>query len=287
MSEKALTGTGLFLLSTALLAFCFTFPSFFKIPEKHRFWKSQIQSRDFLFAFLLFLAVFLFIGPAIATLILRPFVESPFTHISPVVQGWYQLIVMVTLLFFLWIQFVCLPRRKVGSALHGWRPYTQNRLINDIFCTGFAWIPSLILVMLVANTLQMLTSGLGYTGEVEQLAVKNLEESLVDQWLFLATAVGVVLIAPLYEELFFRGYLQNWLRGHLGRTRAVVITSLVFACAHFSPTQGAGNVSILGSLFTFSCVLGFLYERQQSLFASILLHASLNLTTTIVIKSMS
>jgi hypothetical protein len=91
----------------------------------------------------------------------------------------------------------------------------------------------------------------------------------------------VIIAAPVIEELLFRGFLQNYFKRYLGTKAAILITSLCFALFHLAPSQGLGNISLVISLFSFACFLGFVYERQKSLFASIGLHMFFNLVSSI------
>jgi len=86
----------------------------------------------------------------------------------------------------------------------------------------------------------------------------------------LATAfVLLVIIAPLVEELLFRGYLFGKLRQRVGLGASVVLVSLCFAALH-----GQLNVGI--DTFALSIVLSLLREYTGSIWASVLLHATKN-----------
>jgi uncharacterized protein len=93
----------------------------------------------------------------------------------------------------------------------------------------------------------------------------------------LALALTTILIfAPLLEEFLFRGILQTYLKKHFSQKVAIVISSLCFALFHLAPSQGAGNIPLFFSLMTLGLFLGFLYEKQRSLFAPIALHVTFN-----------
>lgn len=81
--------------------------------------------------------------------------------------------------------------------------------------------------------------------------------------------VMLVLIAPVAEELLFRGYLFGKLMKHVPIWVAILITSGVFALAH-----GAWNVGI--DVFALSIVLCLLRLLSKSLWPSILLHMMKN-----------
>ncbi|MBK7894237.1 MAG: type II CAAX endopeptidase family protein [Candidatus Promineifilaceae bacterium] len=88
-----------------------------------------------------------------------------------------------------------------------------------------------------------------------------------------AMIVSVVLIStlvPLWEEMFFRGYVHNVLRNRLGMWAAIFVSSLLFGLFHFIPLQ------IIGA-FTLGLLLAWLYEKSGSLWLPIFAHALNNL----------
>ncbi|PCI78652.1 hypothetical protein COB21_00280 [Candidatus Aerophobetes bacterium] len=99
--------------------------------------------------------------------------------------------------------------------------------------------------------------------------------------------VSIALISPIIEEVAFRGMLQNALKKRISTTFSILITSCLFSFLHLSIHAGISNLPLFFSLFTFSCLLGFLYERQRSLFAPIGLHImfnSINLVSILFFK---
>jgi hypothetical protein len=83
-------------------------------------------------------------------------------------------------------------------------------------------------------------------------------------------------VAPVVEELFFRGVLYGWLRSRLPVAFAIVISAAFFAAAHVIPV-------LLPALFVVGIILATAYELSGSLWISILLHALQNSLAVIVI----
>lgn len=79
------------------------------------------------------------------------------------------------------------------------------------------------------------------------------------------TVVTVVVLAPVLEELLCRGILLESLRARYGVVTALWASSLFFAAIHLHITL-ALNALVLGM------ILGFIYLRTDSLYATILLH---------------
>ncbi len=84
-----------------------------------------------------------------------------------------------------------------------------------------------------------------------------------------AVAILVTVVAPVGEEIFFRGYFFGALRNWRGPVPAAIITGLVFGAIHL----GSAPVSQLVPLAAFGVGLCLLYHWSGSLYPSIVLHA--------------
>ena len=85
---------------------------------------------------------------------------------------------------------------------------------------------------------------------------------------FALNAAVVVLVAPLAEEMTFRG-VGFALLERFGRAVAVVVTSAAFAAAH-------GLVAGFPALFVFAVGVALVRLRTDSIYPGMLLHASFN-----------
>ena len=81
-------------------------------------------------------------------------------------------------------------------------------------------------------------------------------------------AAVAVLLAPLLEEILFRGHLQTASVRLLGRPGAILGVSLLFALIHPQTHQPA--------IFTLSVLLGIAYERTGRLWVPIFMHMCFN-----------
>lgn len=94
--------------------------------------------------------------------------------------------------------------------------------------------------------------------------------------------ISIAVIAPVVEEIVFRGFIYGGLRRKWGVSLSVVVSSLVFALAH-SFSVG-GSILLLGpSLFIAGVALALVYERSRSLVPGMVLHASFNLIAVVAI----
>jgi membrane protease YdiL (CAAX protease family) len=86
---------------------------------------------------------------------------------------------------------------------------------------------------------------------------------------FLLAFFTLVILAPLAEEVLFRGYLFGKLRQHAPVWLAILITSVLFGIAHM-----AWNVGI--DVFALSIILCLVRVLTRSLWPAILLHSLKN-----------
>jgi membrane protease YdiL (CAAX protease family) len=101
---------------------------------------------------------------------------------------------------------------------------------------------------------------------------------------FVANALTAGLIAPIGEELLYRGVIaQAWGRQSSAR-RAILFSAIVFAFAHTLTVGGtsvadAASVAAVAFLvrLPLGIALGWLWIRRRSLIATIALHAVYNL----------
>ena len=80
----------------------------------------------------------------------------------------------------------------------------------------------------------------------------------------------VVVVAPIAEEVFFRGFFYRALRTSLPIWAAALIDGVVFGIIHFTGTDSLVLLPVLGGLGVIFCLV---YERTGSLYTVIALHA--------------
>ncbi len=91
-------------------------------------------------------------------------------------------------------------------------------------------------------------------------------------WLRAADVIAAGLVAPIAEEMFFRGLLQTLIRNLFNNSwLAILFTAAAFALVH--PWWTWPQIFFLGFC------LGYAYERTGNLWMSITMHALFNLTS--------
>jgi membrane protease YdiL (CAAX protease family) len=159
-------------------------------------------------------------------------------------------------------------------------PESKSSRWTDLGIGILTWFIAFPWVGVISQFCDFLLEALFNFQSYEQVAVRYLKDNLTSAPQLFIALISIVFIAPIVEELLFRGTLQQFLKKYFSIKTSIAITAFIFACFHFSSSQGLGNLSLIPSLFTFACFLGYVYERQGSIFASIGLHLTFNLASS-------
>ena len=88
---------------------------------------------------------------------------------------------------------------------------------------------------------------------------------------------AIVLLGPIFEEVFFRGFMFAGLaRSRLGGAGAVMVTALAWAAIHLQY-----DLYGMATVFAIGLLLGWARLRTGSLYLTIALHAAFNLVATL------
>lgn len=193
------------------------------------------------------------------------------------------------------IQFLILLSVILAFAVysHFWERDLINKIVKDPTAEGsrpiyydigmgvLTWALAFPIVSLIGEVGDLLIYLAFGVENYEQVAVRYLKTTLASPPQLMLALTTIVLIAPITEEFLFRGCLQTYLKRFLGSKASILVTALCFALFHYSSSQDVGNISLIASLFCFALFLGFIYEKQRSLFASISLHMTFNLASAL------
>lgn len=272
--------TGLFfILVTSFIARIW---GFYKLPKEGG--EKKLPSNVLIGAFAVFLIFSVIIGPLFSSLGLYLYtgelrIDNQMTNILV-----SSLSIVITFMGVFLFYFFLKPENQVLIVGKNFGPLVSfKKTAKDFFFGIITWFLAFPFVMVVGKLIYLILYFFGLEVIPNQIAVSQVKNSLESPSIFSFIALNIVLFVPILEEFVFRGCLQTWIRTRIGIVKAIILTSIVFAAFHFSIHQGLGNIELLVSLFILSCFLGFIYERQKSLLASISLHAFFNGVTVAMI----
>ena len=157
-----------------------------------------------------------------------------------------------------------------ASVLRGREPVALFGLSRITPVLILLWAAVAILaaypLMMGAVFLQELLFG---PGEQLQKVVKTLLES-DNTALKVVLGLSAIIVAPLVEEIIFRGYLYAVIKRYTGCFFAAITTSLLFAVIH-------GNLPGIMPLFTLALILTLAYELTGCLWVPMVAHALFNM----------
>jgi membrane protease YdiL (CAAX protease family) len=181
---------------------------------------------------------------------------APFSRLSVVYAIPLQGIFNLVLIGFIagWVKLV--RRSSFAEYIHWLRSHT--------FSTHF-------LIALGASTalaVLVISARLPSTGQTP------LEKLLTSNTAIVVFGIFGVAVAPLLEEVIFRGFLFQVLWEIGGSRVAIIASAVVFALLHAG--QLAGNWGGVALIFVVGCILSVVRHRSNSIISSFIVHTSYN-----------
>jgi membrane protease YdiL (CAAX protease family) len=272
--ERGLMNTEAIVLSAliSLIVFYFAYRfGFFRLPkEKKEF--NLLSLPYLLVAFLLFLGIQI----AVVSFLEGLWNSLKVRHFETPSRGWISIVEIWLVAFSIFGYFRFLDSPTQGSIWNKTKKFNNLNKAKQFLFGIMTWL----IAYPTVNTLDQALGLILYLSyglpPAEQISVKVFKTTFNDPFVFSIMTLTIVFLVPIIEELMFRGLTQTYLKNYLSRTSAVAVTALIFALFHYSPEQGITNIKFIITLFVLSCFLGFIYERQGSLWAPIGLHVAFN-----------
>lgn len=277
-SEQAVGGLLFASLLVLVVFFIARRAGYFRLPPVgSRFPVTLLQTLGIFFTYLLLAFLVL---PVINVGLIRLMNQN---DVSKKWLGWAQ-IVSLFFVFICLLSYCFLIKSRARSFIFWGEGETGVRRISKSVLMGFmSWVISYPFVFLTGIVTSLISLAIWKEAKVEQVAVKQLKMTMGQPLLFSLMIFVVVLLIPFMEELLFRGFLQSLMKRYLGRMWSLLATALIFALVHYAPSQGTGNFQLISTLFVLSIFLGFIYERERTLWAPIALHSAFNGFSVILI----
>lgn len=156
--------------------------------------------------------------------------------------------------------------RKLGlfkiqiTPVKTWLPIV---LVGCAFFPGIDWIHKKMVAILANSGEVFLSSTFATTPSASSIIT---DSGWAARSLWFAV---LALLAPVWEEIMFRGFLLPSLGKHFGPYASIFVTSIVFAMVHFTK-EGFLPLLLLG------CIFGAAYVKTLNLVPAILLHSLWN-----------
>ncbi len=150
-------------------------------------------------------------------------------------------------------------------------PMGEKLRIRDFVCAACICEALMLVGNYISSALLMV-----FENAMGGTEIQNPVEVSVESQPMWMTVVFSVILAPVLEELFFRGVVCKKLLA-LGERYAIVLSAAFFALCH-------GNFFQLFYSFIIGCFFALIYVKTGKLIYSILLHMTVNLLGTVVVS---
>lgn len=164
------------------------------------------------------------------------------------------------------------PRLFSGSSQFQGFAWLRPRM-GPILTGLLLFLPITIIVLATSSLCVFVTTLFSQPpNAIAHELLRQLSNSTYNRWT-IPLILSAALVAPIAEELLFRGLLQTTLLRATGRPwLSILITSALFTSVHIS----AADPASLPPLFVLSIALGLALERSKNLLTCITIHAGFN-----------
>lgn len=166
-------------------------------------------------------------------------------------------------------------RRRFEGGTRGWG-LNFARLDKQLAVALLVTIATLPVCYALLGATEWVMETLFHVVPAEHESINWLRKENGPEWTNVLTVLNALAIAPIAEELLFRGILlpalARWLRSPAA---GLVVSAVLFGLIHFSVMK------TVPALIVFGLVLGATYLKRRSLVTSILVHSMFNAKTII------
>jgi membrane protease YdiL (CAAX protease family) len=210
---------------------------------------------------------------------LAPPLVVSIVYLTPLVRAIPPLVGLpLALLSFVWM--LVYPLRV--ARRYGWVPRASNldsRIVLEFFVAVLV-VTATWVVLVIGHMIwvTLFDRPLGEPSVLERTARSN------NLLLLVVLVVFAVGVAPVTEEVLFRGVMYNALCRYMPRARAMILQAIVFGLLHWP--YGAVPAIAIGCM---GAVFALVYDLRRTLLAPILCHAFYNATvaTAVVLTAAS
>lgn len=166
---------------------------------------------------------------------------------------------IMAIIFIAGVYFIALKPHGLQWADIGLQSFS-NRYWGYIVLLLFALIASSILILIVMDLLHIGT---------ENSKTESLQQNM--SWFTLMIGfVSAAIVSPVYEEIFYRGFLYKWFRVQRGVSAGLILSSIVFTIVHI-PTYNTLPVNFISGVICAWC-----YEKTGSIVPAMIVHGGFN-----------
>lgn len=171
----------------------------------------------------------------------------------------------IAIILILGVYFIALRPKKLSWAEVGIKPFARKDWKTIVLFSIILLVGAVIIVVL--------TSFIGNSWENSKTEAMQQNVTL---FTVLLAFISAAIISPIYEEIFYRGFIYRWLRTRVGFIGALLLSSAIFTIIHI-PTYNAMPVNFFSGI-----IFALAYERTNSIWPSVIIHGLTNGTMVLL-----
>lgn len=176
----------------------------------------------------------------------------------------YDDLIMVSFLLVLFLFFIYALRGTTGLS-NNFHNLFENGNAREIIYVMVINLLFAFFITAMFSSLDVVIAAF----DPEWVTSLDFTPSAIDPGVFILEAIGSVIVAPIIEELIFRGILFNRLKIRIGILPAIVLSSFLFAIGH--------EFGGMTSAFVFGMCMCVLYIKTDNILMSMSVHFLNNL----------
>ena len=199
-------------------------------------------------------------------LILVPFfVEFLLMH---VLTEWFQnelysgtlIGFIMSIIFTLGLYFIAIKPKGLS-----WKEVGLLRFSNSYW----GWIVVWTVILIIISIIMAIAVDVLFNIGTDNSKTESLQASL-NPFTILIGFVSAAIISPIYEEIFYRGFLYRWLRSKYGIVCGLLVSSFIFMLVHIPTFNTLPYTFLSGIIFAWT------YEKTNSIYPAMIIHGAFN-----------
>lgn len=167
---------------------------------------------------------------------------------------------IMSIIFTLSVYVIAIKPKRLTWKEVGLERFQMSYWMNIIGWTIFLIICSILLAIAIESIM-----GIG----TDNSKTESLQTRLTAFNLIIAF-ISATVISPIYEEIFYRGFLYRWFRTKFGVIAGIFISSFIFMIVHI-PTYNSLPYTFLSGI-----IFAWTYEKTTSVYPAMIIHGTFN-----------
>ena len=185
-------------------------------------------------------------------------------YLYPEIDQGLLLVITSMVQTFLFIFAAYAIARKYSPKPYDLLGLRHTKIVNLIF-KGAGWG---IILYFLSVTISIIVA-MFYQPKEDLQVVMQILSSESNSYIKLAIVLTILVLAPLGEEIFFRGFFYAALRKRFGVIAAIIVSAAIFSAMHL-------DLSGFLPLFGVGIGLAMIYQKYQNIWYNIIIHAVFN-----------